>query len=63
MNKESLIEFFEDRPALAKSAICKEAGLQPNFLTRMFSGELVLTDEKVKKLLPVFLKYGYKTSD
>ncbi len=60
MTKKQLEKFFQERPALSKSAVCKEAAISKGLLDMILREDRSLTDETVKKLLPILTKYGFK---
>jgi len=60
MTKEELELFFQERPAINKTGICKEAEISKGLLDMILRGERPLTKETVGKLKPVMKKYGYR---
>lgn len=58
MNVKDLEDFFKNRPAINKSAFCKESGISRQYLNMILNGERPLTDETATKLLQVMKKYG-----
>lgn len=62
MNKQTIEQFLESRPAISKSAFCREVGedgITPQYLNMIFRGERPLTDEVIEKIEPVMVNYGW----
>ncbi|HBX65151.1 MAG: DeoR family transcriptional regulator [Balneola sp.] len=59
MNAKDLECFFETRPAINKSAFCKEVGISRQYLNMILNGERPLTDETIYKMTEILKKYGY----
>jgi len=58
MTVKDLEDFFDNRPAINKSAFCLEVGISRQYLNMILNGERPLTDETAKKLNQVMKKYG-----
>ena len=58
MTIKDLEEFFENRPAINKSAFCLEVGISRQYLNMIMNGERPLTDSTALKLMEVIKKYG-----
>lgn len=59
ITKETLINFFEDRPKVSPSYISEEAGFSAKYLRLILSGERPLTDSAISKLKPVLELHGW----
>ncbi len=58
MKVSDIENFLESRPAISKSAFCREAGISKRYLDYIVEGERPLTDDTADKLLTVMKKYG-----
>ena len=54
------IQKFLDRPGINVSGICKEADLDPSYLRKILIGKRSLTQDIIKKLEPVLVRYGFE---
>ena len=61
MTIEKLKQFFSERPQLSAFGFAKEAGISPRLMDYILKGKRSLTERSIKKLLPVMIKYGYKS--
>jgi len=59
MTKKQIEQFLESRPAISKSAFCREVGISKRYLDYIVEGERPLNDDTADKLLPVMQKYGW----
>lgn len=59
MTKQDLERFLESRPAINRSAFCREAGITPQYLNMIFRDERPMTEAVSDKLEPVMQKYGW----
>lgn len=60
ITNDQLKKFFEDRPALSKEMIAKEAGLGARTLVYYLQDDpRPVTERSAEKLLPVLEKYGW----
>lgn len=57
---EDVIRFLRNNPALAISALEKEAGLPSSTLAKALKGDRVLNRRHLNALYPVLAKYGFK---
>lgn len=53
--------FFTSRPSLSKEGVCREAGISTSLLDYILRGQRKLTAKTWAKLLPVLVKYGFKS--
>ncbi len=60
LNKESLADFLKERPALSKTALSREAGLNESYIRQLYNVRKTELTEKAKvKLMPILEKYGW----
>lgn len=59
MTKEQLETFFNERPSLSRTGVCKEADISKGLLDLIFKDQRKITKKTIKKLLPVLKKYGW----
>ena len=62
MTKQDIEQFLEIRPAISKSALCREAGITPQYLNAILRDDRPMTDEVIEKITPVMHKYGFEKS-
>jgi len=60
MTKQDIEQFLEIRPAISKSALCREAGITPQYLNAILRDDRPMTDEVIEKITPVMHKYGFE---
>lgn len=59
MNKGTIEQFLESRPAISKVAFCREVGVTPQYLNMILRGERPTTEEVSEKIIRVMKKYGW----
>lgn len=59
MTKKNIEQFLESRPAISKSAFCREVGITPQYLNAILRGDRPVTDDVIENLTPVMKKYGW----
>lgn len=60
MTKQDIEKFLESRPAISKSAFCREADITVQYLNMILKDARPLTDQTAGKLEPIMKKYGWK---
>jgi len=61
ITQEEVIKFFKSNAALAVSTVAVEAGISPETMRKVMIGKRDLNEKHLKALLPVLVKYGYKS--
>lgn len=59
ITKETLEQFFMERPKVSPSYISEEAGFSAKYLRLILSGDRPLTDSAISKLKPVLELHGW----
>ena len=60
MTQKQLVNFFEKRPAINKSAFANETGISRQYLNMLLKGDRPVTSEVSVKLEQMMKKYGYE---
>lgn len=59
MTTQEIEKFLESRPAINKSAFCREVGVSPQYLNAILREDKPMTEGVSEKIGPVMRNYGW----